>query len=247
MSNDFWDHLAQNYPSFDNPQMGDDVRTMINLALDSGVTFDGARVLDIGCGTGTVAIPLAMMGARVCAMDISEGMLSRLKSDSKNAGVGEKITIHLSDWDGFALEGEYDIVLASMTPAVSTDAHYDKYIGAAKSWGIFVGWGAYKRNPFLEELAAAHGGKYIEPNNKAAKFHDLITARGKKASLDFFETGWEERYTMEKALDYAVNHLKRDGITPDMEKVHAILAKWEQNGSVTIGTQAQKGVVVWKA
>ena len=80
-------------------------------------------------------------------------------------------------------------------------------------YGIFVGWGAYKRNPFLEELAVAHGGKYIEPNNKAAKFHDLITARGKKASLDFFETGWEERYTMEKALDYAVNHLKRDGIT----------------------------------
>jgi len=247
MSHDFWEHLAKHYPSYTNPQMGDDVRTMIDLATGFGVDFNGAHVLDIGCGTGTVAIPLAMMGATVCAMDISDGMLERLKSDSHAAGVTEKIAAHKSDWDSFALDGEYDIVLASMTPAVSTDAHYDKYIQAAKKWGIFVGWGAYKRNAFLEGLLGHHGGKYIEPNNKAAKFYDLITAKGKKANLDFFETEWAETYSMDKALDYAVSHLERTHISPDMEKIHSILDQWEQNGSVTITTQAQKGVVVWKA
>ncbi len=38
----------------------------------------GARVLEIGCGTGALAMAMARRGARVTAIDISKGMLSRL-------------------------------------------------------------------------------------------------------------------------------------------------------------------------
>ena len=243
----FWDKLAQNYPSYDNPQMGRDVRIMIDAATDFGVDFNNAKVLDIGCGTGTVAIPLAAMGANVDAMDISPEMLKRLEEDAARAGVGHAVTTCLSDWDGFDLAGSYDVVIASMTPAVMTDAHYEKYIKAAGRWGIFVGWGDFKRNPFLEALVTAHGAVTAAPRNNAAAFHSRITAQGKKVALTWFETAWEERYSMEEAREYAVSHLERDGIAPDLEIIETTLALWLLDGTVTVTTHAQKGAVVWEA
>jgi SAM-dependent methyltransferase len=40
----------------------------------------GGPVLDIGCGTGRVAIPLARAGVSVWAVDVSAGMLARLEA-----------------------------------------------------------------------------------------------------------------------------------------------------------------------
>jgi 2-polyprenyl-3-methyl-5-hydroxy-6-metoxy-1,4-benzoquinol methylase len=40
----------------------------------------GKRVLDVGCGTGRHAIPLATSGAKGTGIDFSEGMLSLARS-----------------------------------------------------------------------------------------------------------------------------------------------------------------------
>ena len=39
-------------------------------------------VLEIGCGTGRAAVPIAAAGHRVVGYDIDEGMLHRLVTDS---------------------------------------------------------------------------------------------------------------------------------------------------------------------
>jgi SAM-dependent methyltransferase len=247
MDRDFWDKMARNYPSFDHPQMGEDVRVILEQAVAFGVDFHNARILDIGCGTGTLAIPLAQMGTQVYAMDISPEMLRRLEADSRAAGVAAAITTRLSDWESFPLDAPYDIAVASMTPAVSTEAHFQKYIRAAGSWGIFVGWGSYKRNAFLEALMAAHGADYVMPPDKAARFYETVTALGKKAALGYFDTGWEDRYSPDDAKEYAKSHLERDGIVPDETIIREVIARWEKNGEVAVATRAQKGVVVWRA
>src|SRR5438128_9240335 len=45
------------------------------------------RVLDLGCGTGRVAIPLAALGHRVTAVDLSEEMLRVAGAKATAAGV----------------------------------------------------------------------------------------------------------------------------------------------------------------
>jgi len=47
----------------------------------------GARILDIGCGTGRHAIELARRGYLVTGIDISEGMLREAARSAKEAGV----------------------------------------------------------------------------------------------------------------------------------------------------------------
>lgn len=52
-----------------------------------GIAFDGARVLDLGTGTGTVARALARRGAVVTGLDISADMLSKAAEMARRAGL----------------------------------------------------------------------------------------------------------------------------------------------------------------
>lgn len=53
-------------------------------------------VVDLGCGTGRVTIPLAQSGCKVMGSDISIGMLKRAVAKAEAAGVGQ-ITFFLAD------------------------------------------------------------------------------------------------------------------------------------------------------
>jgi SAM-dependent methyltransferase len=47
----------------------------------------GARVLDVGCGTGRHAVPLARRGCRMVGIDISRGMLRQAQAAAQQASV----------------------------------------------------------------------------------------------------------------------------------------------------------------
>ena len=49
------------------------------------VRRNGGPVLDIGCGTGRLAIPLAREGLAVTGVDLSDGMLARARGLSAGA------------------------------------------------------------------------------------------------------------------------------------------------------------------
>jgi 2-polyprenyl-3-methyl-5-hydroxy-6-metoxy-1,4-benzoquinol methylase len=51
----------------------------------------GLDVLDLGCGTGRHAISMASRGARVTAVDFSEGMLERAKQKSGDANIAFQV------------------------------------------------------------------------------------------------------------------------------------------------------------
>jgi SAM-dependent methyltransferase len=74
------------------------------------------RVLDVGCGPGTLAIPLARIVDSVTALDTSDGMLSVLKRRAGEERLGN-IGFVKGFWrgaePGVDIADEYDIVVAS--------------------------------------------------------------------------------------------------------------------------------------
>src|SRR5574339_371545 len=52
----------------------------------------GARILDLACGTGTDAFWFAQHGYTVHGVDISDGMLNRAKEKAKQLGLENKAT-----------------------------------------------------------------------------------------------------------------------------------------------------------
>jgi SAM-dependent methyltransferase len=87
-----------------------------------------ARVLDLGCGTGRVALALAGAGHAVCGLDLDQALLDSLEERARAAAPaadaararGELRTVR-ADARGFDLGERFDLVLAPMQLAQLLD------------------------------------------------------------------------------------------------------------------------------
>jgi len=79
------DRLLETKQAFQSPQwyfqkLGYHVRVRIETVTEflNGAKFD--RILDIGCGDGSISLPLLTKDNRLTLLDMSEGMLARVRS-----------------------------------------------------------------------------------------------------------------------------------------------------------------------
>lgn len=82
---------------------------------------EGESVLDMGCGSGSLAIPLARAGHHVCAVDFSRQMLALLEehaADEKLADINTVLASWSDHWDEKGVEVA-DVALASRSIAVA--------------------------------------------------------------------------------------------------------------------------------
>ncbi len=76
----------------------------------AGSSNESLKILDIGCGTGGHAVPLAKMGYRVVGVDPSEFMLSRAREKVEKEEVAVEF-VHASTAD-FECADEFDVCIS---------------------------------------------------------------------------------------------------------------------------------------
>jgi SAM-dependent methyltransferase len=110
------------------------VEEMFKMLHEEGFEVNGARVLDIGSGTGAVAIPFAKAGARVTALDVSSTALERLRADAEKEGLSIE-TVERSWWtadiDKLGIRSKFDLVIATSTPAVKDADGFDRMMSCS--------------------------------------------------------------------------------------------------------------------
>ena len=139
------DRLLETKQAFQNPQwyfrkLGYHVRVRIETVTEflNGAKFD--RILDIGCGDGSISLPLLTKENRLTLLDMSEGMLARARLRIP-ASQSDRVQIVKGDFMSTRLDGySYDLIVCIGVLA---------YIDPVK--------------PFLEKLASLlkPGGKLI--------------------------------------------------------------------------------------
>jgi SAM-dependent methyltransferase len=80
-------------------------------------------VLDIGCGPGTLAIPLAKKVKHVIAIDFSRNMLDELEEYAAREGVNNITTYHIGWEDDWSALPHIDIAVASRSMEVADMNH----------------------------------------------------------------------------------------------------------------------------
>ena len=112
-----WDERAKTFPVKHGSQHGYAERFLELAALKPGET-----VLDMGCGTGALATPLAQKGHPVVACDFSQGMLRVMEDDLASLGVSN-VDIHVMSWDDNWNEhgiGENSVDVAFASRSIAT-------------------------------------------------------------------------------------------------------------------------------
>jgi 2-polyprenyl-3-methyl-5-hydroxy-6-metoxy-1,4-benzoquinol methylase len=72
-----------------------------------------ARVLELGCGDGDLSLEIAMHGASVTGLDVSEVRVSRAGAEATARGLGARATFRVADLNRIELPaGAYDCVVA---------------------------------------------------------------------------------------------------------------------------------------
>jgi SAM-dependent methyltransferase len=115
---DTWNDFSRDYEEMAEPSTA---RFAVALAERVGVA-PGARVIDIGCGPGALALHLASRGAEVTAIDHSPAMVARLHQRAEQQGL--RMAARAMDGQALAFpEGSFDLALSAFGIFLFPDNH----------------------------------------------------------------------------------------------------------------------------
>ncbi|MBT9146724.1 MAG: Ubiquinone biosynthesis O-methyltransferase [Syntrophomonadaceae bacterium] len=145
----FWDLFSPSYLKICRA-LRPACRAMASYWKEEGIFDQKSRILDIGCGPGTFALPLGEIAEEVAALDTSAGMLEMLRSDASKEKVNNIHPIQ-ADWDNFQWKKNYDFVLAANSPAINSYQTLMKMNEVSSSYCMLI-CSAGKVSPTLRHL-----------------------------------------------------------------------------------------------
>ncbi|EFW90289.1 protein-L-isoaspartate O-methyltransferase [Haladaptatus paucihalophilus DX253] len=97
---------------YDDSQDSEEYRACVSLVVDHADPGANDTVLDLGTGTGAIALALAPGAERVIGRDISEGMLDEARTKAEENGI-ENVEFGEGRFRDPNVDGEVDIVVSN--------------------------------------------------------------------------------------------------------------------------------------
>lgn len=151
-----------------------------SMVLNNIPSLDGMRVIDIGTGTGVIAIKAVLKGAKeVIATDISDVAVENVILNIKKNNVSDKVKVIKTNLLN-GIEGKFDFIFANIpildevwaSDNVEVNLIVKKLLESAKSklnddGKIYIPWGSFaeKEREGLENLLSLNGYRFELQSN----------------------------------------------------------------------------------
>ena len=250
-SGEFWNTRAGDYDrDFDDEARRKTDAFIVRLERE-GVFEPGMRVLDIGCGPGQFSAAFARRGARVTALDISETMIEKARSNSPPEG---EVTALLEDWRDTDIaekgwEGAFDLVFGRMTPALNTPEAFDRMIRASRRSCYFRAWAEKKASPTVQALWKILTGEDLTDRYSQFRYvFNLLLARGQHPSVWFEEIIIDRSVPVADAILSQTTYFRNifgDTIDGLDEKIAAYVTSQAVDGVIDETIRGWAGNLAW--
>ena len=101
---------------------GQHATTRLCLAALERTELAGARVLDVGCGSGVLAIAAAKLGARaVTGCDIDERVLAVAQHNAEANGVADRVQLRPGTVEDVEQRAPFDVIVANSSSMVAAE------------------------------------------------------------------------------------------------------------------------------
>ena len=215
-------------------------RTDYLLRLYSSLSHKRGRVLDLACGTGSVALNLSKKGFDVVGLDLSSEMLS--VADSKAQG---KVQLLCGDMTDFSIEEGFDLCVCCLdsinhlTDLSSVEKCFNCVYNSLNNDGIFIFDvnTVYKHNEILgnnafvfdEENFFLSWDNELQENNVVRILLDFFVYNGKsydRYSEEFFEKAYSVYELKSVLYNFDIiniyNDLSLDAPKNDSERLYFV-------------------------
>ena len=120
---EYWDEVAQEFDSFYHEEKAALKRAIdkifrkamtarFQLTLEECKNVEGKKILDVGCGSGRMAVDLAKRGAKVTGIDFSKKMIDMAKAMAEKEGVSSNCKFIQDDFATYKFKEKFDISIA---------------------------------------------------------------------------------------------------------------------------------------
>lgn len=189
-STNYWDRRAD---TFDNNTK----RSSYASDLLERIKFEPHySVLDIGCGNGSITIPVAKQVDRVTALDLSPEMLNILTQNIDRTNTNNITIVHKS-WDevepGTDIP-QHDIVLASRCLSGQDLSNALGKIDISARQACYITWRTERKDSFKARLHELLGSEHFM-HPEYPLILNVLYKLGIHANLEHFESVYEETYS----------------------------------------------------
>jgi len=248
-----WDERADRFvQNMDEERHRKRVADFFAVLEEAGFSPEDARVLDIGCGPGTLSLPLARAGADVTALDISTRMLHHLRETAKNEGLrinAVECSWWSADIDKLGFREKFDLVIASMTPGIRDVESFDRMMACSRQFCYYsrfvgrVGTDGARREIFRKILGE-------EPENPGPDMvypFMYLYVLGYRPLVKLSRVSRTQERDWAEAAEETINDLRctRDVSSDAEEKIREYYKNASPDGKYRSETESCSGMMVW--